>query len=451
MHLKDTIVACATPPGESALAIVRVSGPDCPEILHGAVGVNMPEARKAVYGAYRGLHGEIVDRCVFLYYQGPASSTGDDVIEFMTHGNPLIVQKIVEDLIGRGCRAAEPGEFTRRAFLNGKMDLTQAEAVLDIIHARSERALAAAQHQLDGSVGRAVNALRERLIRVVAHVEAYIDFPEDDLPPENQDGPAANLAALIVDAERLAATSHYSTLLRDGARTVIAGAPNAGKSSLLNALVGDDRAIVSAEAGTTRDYIEERIVVGNHLLRIVDTAGLREGGSEVEGMGIARSLKQVERADVVLLVLDTTQPTPPLPSLLAAAARDGRLIVVENKSDLPAQGGRMAPYPGAPVIRVSALTGAGLDTLRQEIVRLIDSGASVPDRDAVLVSARHASALRTMIEALTAARSKLVAQEAAELAASDLRAAISALEQILGKIDNEQMLDQLFASFCIGK
>lgn len=451
MDASDTIVAHATPRGESALAIVRLSGPDCPEIAQKCMGVEYLEARKAVYGAYRGLGGEIEDRCVFLYYQKEASSTGEDVLEIFTHGNPLIVQRIIQDLIARGCRAAEPGEFTRRAFLNGKMDLTQAEAVLDLIHARSSAALAAAQRQLDGSVGRAIQSLLERLLRIRAHVEAYIDFPEEDLPIEDPKGPYQTLRALAVDVERLAATAPYSALLHDGVRTVIAGAPNAGKSSLLNALLGEDRAIVSPEPGTTRDYIEDRIIVGPHLLRIVDTAGLRSASGEVETQGIERSLRQIERADIVLLVLDSTQPAPPLPRQVADSAALGKLVVIANKCDLPGSCAGGTLFEGIRTLRLSALTGEGLDELRRRIVELIETRI-VPEADgAVLVGARHAEALRAMLEALRNALEKLSNGGPAELVASDLNSAAAALEQILGRIDNEKMLDQLFANFCIGK
>ena len=447
----DTIVAPATPAGEGALAIVRLSGPDCAQIARDCLGGRNPAPRQATLGTYVDRQGQAVDQCIFLYYTTPASFTGEDMLELNTHGNPLIVQRIVEDLIARGCRAAEAGEFTRRAFLNGRMDLTQAEAVLDVIHARSERALQAAQRQLEGSVGRAVQRLLDRLLAVVAHIEAYIDFPEEDLPPEDQAGPARELSSLVSDAERLAATDHYAGLLQDGARTVIAGAPNAGKSSLLNALVGSERAIVSAEPGTTRDYIEERLMVGPYLLRIVDTAGLRAGQGEIEAKGIERSLQQIEKADVVLLVLDATLPSPTLPQQIAGAAGQGKVIVVLNKCDLPTAQALEPPYPGAALVRISALTGSGIDTLRRQIAESIETRFVPPGDDAVLVSARHAEALRSMIAALNAALAMMRAGEAIELAASELRSAVGALEQILGKIDNERMLDQLFASFCIGK
>lgn len=331
------------------------------------------------------------------------------------------------------------------------MDLTQAEAVQDLIGARSEAALEAARRQLDGSVGRAVNTLLDRLVTVIANVEAYIDFPEEDLPPESAEGPIAGLVELQKEARALMATSPYSTMLREGARTVIAGSPNAGKSSLLNVLLGEDRAIVSSEPGTTRDYIEARLIVGPHLLRIVDTAGLRSAGGDIEAKGIEKSIEQVKKAHLVLLVVDTTVPPPPLPFRLDELRSGSGLIVVENKCDLPSHVSHADFLPEAVHVSVSALNGDGMDELRSAIVKAVDSHYKRPGQDDVLVSARHAGALGNMSKAVEAALSKLRNREAPELAASDLRDALASLEEIVGKIDNERILDKIFSTFCIGK
>jgi len=446
----DTIVAAATPAGESALAIVRLSG-GAVRALSDAVSYHgCPEARKALYGAYKAIDGHVVDHCVFVRYEAGASYTGDDLLELSCHGNPIIVRQIVDDLLARGCRAAEPGEFTRRAFLNGKMDLTQAEAVQDLIGARSEAALEAARRQLDGSVGKAVQSLLDRLLEVIAHLEAYIDFPEEDLPKEDEEGPMAQLIALQNDAANMIATEPTSAMLHEGYLTVIAGAPNAGKSRLLNALLGRERAIVSDAPGTTRDYLEERLVIGRHLVRIVDTAGLREINAGIERLGIEKSLEQIRRAELVLYVVDQAAGAPPPPfrgELLHAGAD---VLVVENKCDL-SQLGTWIFEPGASRVRVSAATGAGLEELRKAIVRVIESRSPALVRDEVIVSARHAAALRNMSAAIGRALDRLRDDEPAELAASELREALAALEEIVGKIDNERVLDRIFSTFCIGK
>jgi tRNA modification GTPase len=444
----DTIVAAATPTGESAIAIVRASGEACRELARLCLGTNSPLPRSAVHGTYTASDGSVVDDCVFLYYEKGRSYSGEDMLEIFPHGNPIIVRKIITDLLRRGCRAAEPGEFTRRAFLNGRMDLTQAEAVQEIIGARSDLALAAARRQLEGSVGRAVNALLERLIAVIAFLEAYIDFPEEDLPAEDERGPISELISLQQDAEHLMATAPYSAMLREGALTVIVGAPNAGKSSLMNALLCEDRSIVSAEPGTTRDYIEERLILGRHLLRVVDTAGLREDGGDIEKRGMEKSVEMLRKADVVLLVIDAALPHP-TDEIAATNAR--RLIVVENKCDLGGAMDLAGHYPEAAHVRISALNGTGIEELKAAIIHIIEENYQTPGQDAVLVSARHAESLAQMARSIGAAVDKLKNKEPTELAAFELRIALEALEGIVGKIDNERVLDSIFSKFCIGK
>ena len=444
-----TIVAAATPAGESALAIVRLSGGAVRALSDAVAARGCPEVRKAAYGPYTALDGHVVDSCVFVRYEGPASYTGEDLLEISCHGNPIIVRLILDDLLARGCRAAEPGEFTRRAFLNGRMDLTQAEAVQDMIGARSLAALEAARRQLDGSVGRAVDALLERLLGVIAHLEAYIDFPEEDLPKEDEAGPISELIAIEKDIHSLIATAPYSAMLRDGFLCVIAGAPNVGKSSLLNALLGRERAIVSDEPGTTRDYLEERLVIGRHLVRIVDTAGLRERDSGVEKLGIEKSVEQISKAELVLYVVDASSASPPPPYPENPVHPGASRIVVENKSDLPR--GLVTLFPGEKHIATSARTGQGLDELRAAIEGEIERRSPAFARDAVLVSARHAAALRNMSSSIAAALEQLRGKKPAELAACELRDALHSLEEIVGRIDNERVLDRIFSTFCIGK
>lgn len=448
----DTIAALATPTGVAALAVIRVSGPDTPRIA-GAIGASREE-RRVRRVDYRDCAGKLLDETLMTFFAGPRSYTGEDALEISSHGNPFIAQRILEDLLARGCRPAEPGEFTQRAFLNGKMDLSQAEAVMDLIHARSERALAAAHQQLRGALGRRMHALIDALLGVLARVEAYIDFPEEDLPPEDRRGLAAEIARIAAESGQLLATSHYGELLRDGIKTVIVGAPNVGKSSLLNRLVGRDRALVSAEPGTTRDFIEERIMVGPHCLRIIDTAGLNPSPAPLEKLGMEKTLERLAEADLLLVVVDAARREA-LPAELLARLDAATSLVIFNKCDLA--GANEAIGPALPVgvesVTVSALTGAGIPELIERITARADGLQPVTGDEIIAINARHAHALKEANEGLQRAMAKLAQAEAgpAELLASDLRTALAAFGEITGKVDNERMLDQLFASFCIGK
>lgn len=453
LNLRDTIVAPATPAGSSALAVVRISGPDTEALARALLG-RSPAPRRAVHVDYRSRDGRLLDDVLLTFFAGPASYTGEDALEIATHGNPFIVQKVLEDLLARGCRTAEPGEFTQRAFLNGRMDLSQAEAVMDVIHARSERALAAAQGQLRGALGRRVEALVERLLAVLARVEAYIDFPEDDLPEEDKKLVANEIAELERSIASLTATSRYGSILRDGLKTVLIGAPNVGKSSLLNALVGHDRALVSPEPGTTRDFIEERIMVGPHCLRLIDTAGLNPSPAPLERRGIEQTLARAEEADLFLVVIDAADAAFSWPAELQSRVSGRNAIGVRNKVDLCAAEAAL-PCPSElrgieEWVGVSALRGTGIEALRRAIVARADRFAGA-DEAGIAVSSRHAAALDHAKSALGDARVKLQAAAPVELMSADLRAALAALGEITGRIDNERMLDALFATFCIGK
>ncbi|NDV62165.1 tRNA uridine-5-carboxymethylaminomethyl(34) synthesis GTPase MnmE [Puniceicoccales bacterium CK1056] len=446
----DTIIAPATASGEAALAVIRVSGPLVPELVEAIFG-KAPLPRQVRLGRYLSTDGRTLDTLIYTVYEEGKSYSGDWLLELTPHGNPWLVRKILDDLLGRGCRLAEAGEFTRRAFLNGKLDLSQAEAVVQVIQARSERALEAARRQLSGSVGRTVDSLVDRLLVVTAMLEAYIDFPEEDLPPEDQKGPAQALSSLVTDMESLIATRQYASLLHDGVKCVILGEPNVGKSSLLNALTGEDRVIVSAEPGTTRDYVEERIHIGPYLLRIIDTAGLHEAASSLEEEGIHRSLEQIESADLLLVVLDSTRPAPTLPDPVVRLLNERNTVVVVNKVDL-AEGKDLAAFAAdCPHVPISAAKQTGLNDLREVIRRSLEEGLVIPDESAVIVSARHAEALAQAKSLLQESREKLREGLPAELVASDLHAAIESMGLITGKIDNESILDRLFNRFCIGK
>lgn len=447
----DTIAAPATPVGTSALAIVRASGPLAARLAE-AIFPGTPLPRQARHGDYRDQAGVLLDDVVCVFFPAPNSYTGDDILESSCHGNPFIIQRILEDFYARGCRPAEPGEFTKRAFLNGRMGLSEAEAVADLIHAHSERALAAANQQLRGSIGRRMQQMTDQLLDLLAPVEAHIDFPEEDLPPEDRAALLHGIQRLQADTARLLATDHYAAILRDGVKTVILGPPNAGKSSLLNRLLGRERALVSPEPGTTRDYLEERITLGAHCIRLVDTAGLNVVPAPLEKLGMAQALERAAEADLILLVVDATRPTPSLPDDLLRRLTARNTLVAVNKIDLVPHGPYPHLPPGLPAARISALTGAGCDELTGAIIRHAESFRVEQGDDLIAVNARHANALRQAVESLQAAATRLGSGfQADEFLASDLRYALSCYGEISGTVENERVLDRIFETFCIGK
>lgn len=445
----ETIAAPATPAGASAVALLRISGPDTKALLTALVGRSLPP-RRAVHADYRAVDGSLVDDVVCVFFAGPASYTGEDSLEISCHGNPLIARRILADLQARGCRPALPGEFTQRAFLNGRMDLSQAEAVMDLIRARSDRALEVAGRQLRGSLGRRMAALVDELLGVLARVEAYIDFPDEDLPVEDRDLVRAGIQGLLAESARLIGTVRFGEILREGIKTVIVGEPNVGKSSLLNRLVGYDRALVSPEAGTTRDFIEESLSIGPHALRLIDTAGLNINPNPLEKKGMDKAMERVVEAEVIILVSTVERNPESLPAELQRIGRDPRCVIVLNKSDLRSPRPTLNWFGQSPLL-VSATTGDGIDSLLVALVAKADAFQTEVGPDAVAISARHSRALEEAVESLRRALGKLDTGEASELLASDLRAALTAFGEITGRIDNERMLDQLFASFCIGK
>jgi tRNA modification GTPase len=445
----DTIAALATPTGTAALAIVRASGPDTLAIVTALCGAP-PPPRVARHADYHARDGRLIDDVLITFFPGPGSYTGEDSLEVSCHGNPFIAQKILEDLWARGCRPAEAGEFTQRAFLNGKMDLSQAEAVMDLIHARSERALVAANQQLRGGLARRMNGLIDELLGALAQIEAYIDFPDEDLPPEDRTLVAASINHIVLENNKLIVTSRYGELLREGIKTVIVGAPNAGKSSLLNRLVGRERALVSPEPGTTRDFIEERVLIGPHYFRLIDTAGINLLPGAVEKLGIEKTFERIAEADLILLVVDAQAGGTPLPSALREALDLAKLVVVMNKIDLVPDPTVETFSPTATCVAISALKEIGLERLRDVLSSKADGFCQEPNEQ-VAINARHGHALGQARDLLQSAVEKLAALEPIELVASDLRGALAAFGEVTGRIDNERMLDQLFATFCIGK
>ncbi|HRH95408.1 MAG TPA: tRNA uridine-5-carboxymethylaminomethyl(34) synthesis GTPase MnmE [Prosthecobacter sp.] len=460
--LHDTIAAISTSMGEAAISVVRMSGPQALSVA--AQAFKLPSQltpRFAHLVSAVDAAGNSLDHGLLLHFKSPASYTGEDVIEFHGHGGVLVTQRVLERLLTCGARAADPGEFTQRAFLNGKMDLTQAEAVMDLIHAQSTLALRAANEQLGGAIGREAQAMQQAIIPVLAHIEAYIDFPEEDISPETGVDLLKRLDAVLERAQKLIATSEQGRILRHGARTVISGAPNVGKSSLLNLLLGFERAIVSPTAGTTRDTIEEIIQVHGIPLRLVDTAGLRESTDDIERVGIQRTERELDRADLVIEVVDASQPSttdipvrrsdaPPQTNLRLNLSPElaSRRILILNKADL----GIHSSWSAEPnAIPLSCLTGEGIEPLRDAIREVIAHAGPLAADHPIAINARHKAAFERSAERLLAARAALESHEAPEFIALEIREALQALGDVIGQVDVERILDIIFSTFCIGK
>ncbi len=439
----DTIAALATAPGTGALAVIRVSGPEALCVVQGCIGSRALQPRLATLVRVRNAHGAVVDECVATWFAGPASFTGEDTVELCCHGGMLVTRRVLERLLECGARPAEPGEFSRRAFENGKLDLTQAEAVMDIISAGSDLALRAAQNQLQGAIGSQVEAAADVLINVAAHVEAYIDFPEEDIAPDTTETLLAQLDEVEVMLRRLLATADEGRLLREGVRTAIVGAPNVGKSSLLNMLLGYERAIVSSTAGTTRDTIEESVALGGLRLRLIDTAGLHESADAIECAGMERSRRAGAEADLLLEVADVTAPRCPVD----ISATGAHHLLVLNKCDLPAH----PDWAGeTAAIRISCAAGTGREALEAAVEQLFlrESG----ERDSLAaINTRHRHALVQALDYLAASRAALLAGVSPEFVDVDLRAALDALGSITGRIDIDDILTRVFSTFCLGK
>ena len=441
MQTVDTIAAIATPPGSGAIAVIRMSGPQATDVLKACTG-KVTEERRATLAYVRDERGQTIDEVVVTRFAAPASYTGEDVVEFSCHGGMLVTRRVLERLLQCGARPAEPGEFTRRAFENGRMDLTRAEAVMDVINAGSDLALRAAQNQLHGAIFRKVESAVDRLISVAAHVEAYIDFPEEDIAPDTTQDLVDAVDAVCAELRALLATADEGRLLREGVRTAIIGAPNVGKSSLLNMLLGYERAIVSDTAGTTRDTIEESVSLGGLRLRLIDTAGLHESADAIECAGMERSRRAGAEADLILEVADATLPAKRA-ELPPSSAQH---LLLLNKCDLAEH----ADWQGVQALRISCRTGQGHEALSAAITELFLHRNGELDTLAA-INTRHRYALQQALEYLAAAREGLLSGLSPELMDIDLRAALDALGSISGRVDTEDILTRVFATFCLGK
>ena len=433
---RDTIAAIATAAGRGGIGVIRVSGPGAPEISSRIVGT-LPAPRQAHFARFRDARGETLDEGLALYFPAPSSYTGEAVLELHGHGGPVVLHTLLRACLDAGARLAEPGEFTRRAFLEGKLDLAQAEAVADLIEASSEQAARAALRSLSGEFSAAIHALASRLVELRALTEAMLDFPEEELDAVHRSDAASRLEAIGKSLDDVLAKSREGSLLRNGIHVVLAGRPNVGKSSLLNRLAGTERAIVTPIAGTTRDALREPIQIEGVPLTLVDTAGLRESDDELERLGVERTRRELAQADLVVMVEEAGAAPQSLPGVATQAER----IVVYNKLDLSP---RFERPQGS--LAVSAKTGQGLEELRAAI--LAAAGWSTAGESVFLARERHLRALENARCHIDVARREL---DRWEVFAEELRLAHAALGTITGEFTADDLLGEIFGRFCIGK
>ncbi len=441
----DTIAAVATPLGRGGVGIIRLSGKRVTELAVGILG-SLPSPRRAVHRRFRAANGEVLDDGIALYFPAPHSFTGEDVLELQGHGGQIVLDMLLKRCLELGARLARPGEFSERAFLNDKLDLAQAEAIADLIDSGSEQAARSALRSLQGEFSTAVNQLLTGLIELRVYVEAALDFPDEEIDFLADSAVTQRLARIKQQLQAIFQKARQGSLLRDGMHLVIVGRPNAGKSSLLNALAGQETAIVTDIAGTTRDVLRERINLDGMPLHIVDTAGLRDSDDPVEKIGIERAWQEVHKADLILLLVDDTQPDDPENAAILAKLPE-RLprITVHNKVDLS---GKSAGKQGAHLY-ISAKRGLGIDVLKAELKTCM--GYQGESEDTFIARRRHLEALAATQTAVDNAEYQLRTFNAGELMAEELRTAQDALGQITGKFSADDLLGEIFSSFCIGK
>jgi len=453
-NVTETIAAIATAPGQSGVGIVRISGPGAGGIARVMLGF-IPRPRYAHYGPFHDQHNQLIDEGIGLFFPGPHSFTGEDVLELQGHGGTVILDLLLRVACDLGARLARPGEFSERAFLNDKLDLAQAEAIADLIDSSSEQAARCAVRSLQGVFSRRIEALVEAVTHLRIYVEAAIDFPEEEID-FLADGKVANdLRQLLENLDNILAEAQQGSILREGMKVVIAGRPNAGKSSLLNALAGREAAIVTAVEGTTRDVLREHILIDGMPLHIIDTAGLRDSPDEVEQIGIARAWDEIGQADRILLMVDATstgatEPHQLWPDFIDRLPDNAPLTVIRNKVDLTSEAiGIEQTAATAPVVRISARSGQGLETLRDHLKACM--GFASTNEGGFLARRRHLDALERAKAAMLQGASQLQGYGAGELLAEDLRAAQDALGEITGAMTPDDLLGKIFSSFCIGK
>lgn len=450
----DTIVAQATPPGRGGVGIVRVSGPAAKTVAEHILGY-CPAPRRAEYLPFKDLNNTLLDEGIALFFQGPNSFTGEDVLELQGHGGPVLIDMIIKAILDfPEVRPARPGEFSERAFLNDKLDLTQAEAIADLIDTTSEQAAKAALQSLQGGFSHEIDQLVDQVIHLRMYVEAAIDFPDEEIDFLSDGKVSGDLEAIIDRLHQVMVQAKQGSLLREGMKVVIAGRPNAGKSSLLNALAGRESAIVTAIAGTTRDVLREHIQIDGMPLHIIDTAGLRESPDEVERIGIQRAWDEIRAADRVLFMVDATEtnaihPADIWPEFFEQLPDDLPFTVIRNKVDLNEEPVAIEDIHGIPVLHLSAKTGHGIELLREHLKHCV--GYTATSEGSFMARRRHLDALERAREHLMIGQEQLELNLAGELLAEELRLTQQHLNEITGEFTSDDLLGKIFSSFCIGK
>lgn len=444
---KETIAAIATPPGEGAIAIIRISGAAAFEVAQKIFSRSMKnfKSHSAHYGQIIDVEGYPIDSVLLLIMKGPHSYTGEDSVEICCHGGSLITRKVLARVFEAGARGAQPGEFSLRAYLNGKIDLAQAEAVQELIAAKSDLAMVHAERQLQGALSQTIRALQKELTDVAAILEAWVDFPEEGLEFAAMDEIIVSLEGALRRMEKLESTFHEGKILHEGLSLCLLGSPNVGKSSLMNALLGKERAIVTPIAGTTRDLLEEDLRLGQLHFKLIDTAGIRDTQEVVEKEGIRRSTIAMEEADLILLLLDATRPIEPNDEELLARAPKGKTILVWNKVDL------QDPIEKIDGVKISAKNKQGLDELKEAIEKLIWKKGPPSKEEVVITQMRHYQALKNSARCVKAVIEGLKSGISAEFVASDMRASLTELGAIVGTNVTEDILSAIFSKFCLGK
>jgi len=454
MNHSETIVAQATPPGRGGVGILRVSGPQAADVSLALLG-KLPNPRYADYLPFRDADNSVLDHGIALWFPAPNSFTGEDVLELQGHGGPVILDLLLKRIVAMpGIRIARPGEFSERAFLNDKLDLAQAEAIADLIDASSEQAARSALNSLQGAFSLRINTLVEALTNLRIYVEAAIDFPDEEIDFLSDGKIESQLNQVIADLDAVRAEARQGSLLREGMKVVIAGRPNAGKSSLLNALAGREAAIVTDIAGTTRDVLREHIHIDGMPLHIIDTAGLREASDEVERMGIERAWREIDQADRVLFMVDGTttdaiEPAAIWPEFITRLPVTLPITVVRNKADVTGETLNLTEVSGHSVISLSARTGAGIERLRNHLKESMGFVGNM--EGGFLARRRHLQALELAFTHLIQGKAQLLEARAGELLAEELRAAQHSLSEITGEFTSDDLLGRIFSSFCIGK